>query len=514
MGFILNILYLYIVSYSIYFLILGIKSLRDKGLRIQQRYGSQDGEKNLCVVVYAHNNYTSLAHLIAQLKVQTYSKQSFSTYVILDNCSDGSQKIFASDNFAQVLPIDNQGTIGKDQAISILLEKLSNDRNYSAYVFLDANRYIKEDFLASINTALDYSPVISGATILAGENLSLRQKIKLIYHKYYTNVLQKGRSLMGLAMTIDSDIFVINQNLMNKIGCVDFQNINTELKYSLLLSRIGCRCVFNPNIKTYININDFTLRIPSISARLSLFKNCLPQMWTKNLVFTEHAFSLIAPNGLLLIAAYIYLLQFSFQYSFIVDFSFMLLSFGVLVLGFTISLLHSNLTSKEIGYLFLYPFYSIGHIIRNFPICRKIRKLITGKNEGQNENEKLIVDVFVTDGKNNIPCKLELISENGLAKVGFLFKKKKFTTKTNLRMIDAISELVNKLAEYGFVLKICQCCANFAPNIDGSTNMVKGFCKYQFANAPQGGQLPTLLWNSCAGFSQNKSKDVIEKIFN
>lgn len=512
MEFVLNLLYFYILFYSVFFLILAVKNLNDRKFRTQQKYLNSAYQNNLCVIVYSHNNDVHLENLINQLKNQDYPKESFSTYVILDNCSDNSEKLFINDNFAQVFNIENQGTIGKDQAISILLEKLSAVRNCNAYVFLDSNRYIDRDFLSSINFALADSAVISGSTILLGEKLNLRQKIKMTFHKYYTNFLQKSRSLINLAATIDSDILIMRQDLVEKIGCIDFQNINSELKYSLLLSKIGFACTFNPNIKTYINVDEFELRIPSLSARLSMFKSCFTQIWTKNFTFNEHALSLLTPNSLLLIFAYFYLLQHSYNYYFIVDFSFVLLSFGILILGFAISLLNSKLQSKEFLYLFLYPIYSIGHIFKNLPLCRKIRNKISGKKSFSANTEKLSVDVWVSDGKNNIPCKLELISENGLAKVKFLFKKKKFTTATHLRMVDAIGELISKLADYGFVLKICQCCRSFSPNIDGSKNMVKGFCNRVFAKTTSE-KIPTLLWNSCRGFSQNTKNDVIDEIF-
>ena len=512
MELILNLLYIYIALYSVYFLALAIKNQNDRKFRIQQKYSNLNSKNNLCVVIYSHNNEVSLENLLKQLKVQDYPLESFSAYVILDNCSDNSEKLFMHDDFVQVINIKEQGTIGKDQAISILLEKLSAVRNCNAYVFLDANRYIENDFLSSINSALEDSPVISGSTVLVGEKLNLRQKIKITFHKYYTNSLQKSRSLLGLATTIDSDILIMRQDLMEKIGCIDFQNINSELKYSLLLSRIGFKCTFNPNVKTYINVDEFDLRIPSLSARLSLFKSCFTQIWTKNFVFNEHVLSLLTPNVLLLVFAYIYLLLHSYKYYFMVDFSVVLISFVLLILGFSISLLNSKLQSKELIYLFLYPIYSLGHIFKNFPLCRKIKNRLSGKKDYAVNNEKMTVDVTVTDGKNNIPCKLELISDSGLARVKFMFKKKKFTTSTHLRMVDAITELTKKLTDYGFVLKICQCCANFTPNIDGSTNMVKGFCDHEFTNS-QSDTIPTLLWNSCRGFNQNQSSNVIEEMF-
>lgn len=511
MEFILNLLYIYIALYSIFFLVLAVKNLKDRKFRIQQRYNNMNYQNNLCVIIYSHNNELSLENLIKQLKDQDYPNESFSTYVILDNCSDNSEKLFVNNDFAQVVNIKDQGTIGKDQAIAILLEKLSAAQNCNAYVFLDANRYIETDFLSSVNSALIDYPVISGSTILVGEKLNLRQKIKVTFHKYYTNFLQKSRALLGLATTIDSDILIMRQDLVEKIGCVDFQNINAELKYSLLLSRIGFKCIFNPNIKTYINVDEFKLRIPSLSARLSLFKSCFPQIWSTNFVFNEHVYSLLTPNILVLLMSYAYLLKHSYKYFFIVDFPIVLLSLITLVLGFSISLLNSKLQSNDFIYLFLYPFYSIGHIFRNFPLCREIRSKIKERKITAKNTEKLTVDVSVTDGKNTIPCKLELISENGLAKVQFIFKKKKFTTATHLRMIDAINELIQKLSDYGFVLRICQCCSNFKPNIDGSTNMIKGFCNHSFAGA-QAGTIPTLLWNSCRGFNQNELTSMIEEI--
>lgn len=515
MEFISNLLYIYVAVYSVFLLVSAVKNLNEKKFRIQRKYKNLSYENNLCVIIYSHNNEISLETLINQLKQQDYPQDSFSTYVILDNCSDNSEKLFINDNFVQVFSIKDQGTIGKDQAISILLEKLSAIQNCNAYVFLDANRYVQNDFLSCVNAALTDSSVISGATILLGENLPLSKKIKITFHKYYTNFIQQSRALLGLASTIDSDILIMRQELMEKIGCIDFQNIEAELKYSLLLSKIGFKCTFNPNIKTYANVNDFDLRIPKLSARLDLFKNCFLQIWTNNITFTEHVLSLISPNPVVLTLIYIYLLFHSFNYYFIVDFSVVAISFGLLVLGFSISLLTSGLHSKEFLYLFLYPAYSVCHNIKHFSAFGNIKDKITGNKPEIVNTEKMSVEVTVTDGKNTIPCKLELISENGLAKVIFQFKKKKFNTKTHLRMVDAINELTAKLSDYGFVLKICQCCANFAPNIDGSTNMVKGFCRYQFANMQAGGEIPTLLWNSCKGFQEQNivSSGVLEEIF-
>ena len=112
-------------------------------------------------------------------------------------------------------------------------------------------------------------------------------------------------------------------------------------------------------------------------------------------------------------------------------------------------------------------------------------------------------NIIVTDGKRDFQCQLELISDEGLARVKFINKGKTYITKNNhLRMVDAIRELTEKLNDYGLSLKICQCCKYFQPLIDGSTNMVKGCCKCQFQGRVEGDIIPTLVWNTCPKFEE------------
>lgn len=508
MELILNILYIYIAAYSLFFLVLSVKNLNDKKFKTEERFVKTAPKNNLCFVVYSHNNCKNLEKLLPLIKNQDYPQENVLTYVILDNCSDMSENLLAGEDRIQTFNIKNVDTIGKDQAISILLEKLLPAKNIDAYVFLDADRFIDSDFLTTVNCALMNSSVISGSTKLVSKKMNLRKKIKSVFHKYYTNFLLRSRSLASLANIIDSDIFVIRKELVEQVGSVDFQNINTELKYSLLLSKIGFKCTFNPNIKTYIDIDDFTLRIPSLTARFSLFKDCITQMRFKEFSFNEQVMSLLYPNVWILILGYAFLLKHSYKYYFFVDFAVVLTTFIGLMLGFSLSLLSSKINSKDALYLFLYPFYSLGHILKHI-FCRNSRPKHSPKN-----SQKLQLNVFVTDGKMNIPCHLVLLSENGLAKVKFTYKKKKFTTGNHLRMVDAIGELTSKLQDYGFVLKICQCCESFTPNVDGTTNMVKGFCHFNFAGAPTSGPYPTLLWNFCEAFQQKKLNSVIEEISN
>ena len=185
-----------------------------------------------------------------------------------------------------------------------------------------------------------------------------------------------------------------------------------------------------------------------------------------------------------------------------VSYSTILISAIVLAIAYCLSLLNSKLYSKEYLYLLAYPFLSCSKMVYNFPPFRGIRNIIK-QTTRKHVIEKMVTNIIVSDGTRDFPCQLELISDDGLARVTFINKNKRYTTKNNhLRMVDAVRELTTKLADHGLTLKVCQCCKYFQPVVDGSTNMVKGCCKCQFQGRTPGDIIPTLIWNTCPKFEE------------
>ena len=78
-------------------------------------------------------------------------------------------------------------------------------------------------------------------------------------------------------------------------------------------------------------------------------------------------------------------------------------------------------------------------------------------------------------------------------------------------MCDAVKNISDTLAQHGFRIKICQSCAYFSPKIDGTNNMVKGYCNKIAVDDPSCTELPeTLLWNSCEYFIPEEVNKVID----
>ena len=500
------ILYLYITIFTVYYIILALVSLKSQR-KIRDKYTSKDS--NICVVLYASGEAGTLEYLIRQLKNQTYVNDRYVIYVILDKVENPPEFIFQTDLGINVININNLEPIGKSQAYSILAEKLSEAPNLDAYLFMDAKNYVDSDFLENINFYLTKYPVFMPMISYIGEDKDLKfwDSVKVTYSRYITKFFYNTRTRLGLTNLLNTDTFIIKRDLLNKISSFDFKDKISEANYTLKLAQENIAVGSINDVKIYREIENFDLRIPSLSKRNEIFW----QNWTKCSSFKafEYISSLLNPNWLVCILIYSFLLSHTFHFGGVnvlgiyqADFSLILISFILLVLAFCLSLFHAGIYAKDNLYLFAYPLYSMWHIITNFPPIRGIRNFIKNKNRKHNI-EKMMTDAIVTDGKHDYPCKLELISDDGLARVKFINKNKTYTTKSNhIRMVDAIKELSQKLNDYGLALKICQNCRHFQPVVDGSTNMVKGNCKCKFEGRVEGDIMPTLIWNTCPNFEK------------
>ena len=72
-----------------------------------------------------------------------------------------------------------------------------------------------------------------------------------------------------------------------------------------------------------------------------------------------------------------------------------------------------KLYAKEHLYLFAYPIYSIGHIIKNFPPIRGTRRLINKRHHKHNV-EKMVTNIIVTDGKKDFQSLMMDLQESNL----------------------------------------------------------------------------------------------------
>ncbi len=507
---ILILIFTYIIAFAVCFAVVVFMSSKKRRLDIRQKYMTNAYNNNLVVVIYAQNNEKTVVPLLEQLNKQNYPKSNYQTHIILDNCTDNSANMLEFVGGAKIWRLSEGAPVGKDESISWLLERLISFQNVNAFIFLNANRIVDTNFLASVNSALFTNDVVVGSTTVVSEEDSFKFRMLDTINKYRNNIIKTGRSVLGLVTRIDSDVLAIKQEVLEKIKCVDFKDTNSELKYTILLARNNYISTYSPYIKTWADVNDFNFKKPDVPFKLSLFKHCVPLMFSSNWKFSEFIISMLSPNILLIILFYIWIAVFSFNYVFLFE-PYFVVAIGALLLGsFIASAFLLNAGVVSLKYLIAFPFYSVYDRYLKKTFLRKLFKIPSLTDENEANIEKATIDVEVTDGKNNLPCKLDLISEDGLVKVIFRFKKKRYETDSYIRMCDAIRNISEKLFDHGFRIKICQTCAYFSAKIDGTTNMLKGYCNKQVISEELSQPEEKLLWNTCEHYLPEDVNKVID----
>ncbi len=505
---VLVILFLYVAVFTVYFCVIVaasyIKLPKQEILELKKEY------KNLIVIIYSHNNEKTIVNLLEQLNKQDYPKGNYQIHIILDNCCDNSSNKLEFVGGAKLWRLTDDAPLGKDKAVSWLLENLMSFKKVDAYVFLNAARNVRPDFLSNINEALQENSVIVGSTEILLENADFYDTVWSNVNKYNTNIMKNGRSKLGLAVPIDSDITVIKHEVLEKVQCIDFKDANAELKYSFLLTSVQAVPKFVPNVTTYVSSIDYDLKRPSFSFKMSLFRHCINLKSLSNIKFTEFLISLFKPNPIILIAMIVLTGIYSFNYYFLFDFPWAVLLAVVLAAVFIASVYRSHLYFKSIFYLAFCPIYTLRDLLCELSVIKKMFKY--ARKQQKLNVEKITVPVNVTNGRNIFSCTLDLISEDGFKKAIFRYKNKKQETQQSyVRMCDAVKNISDILAQHGFRMKICQSCAYFAPKVDGTNNMVKGYCNMPAIQEQNCTDFPeTLLWSSCDKYIPQEVTNVID----
>jgi hypothetical protein len=357
---------------------------------------------------------------------------------------------------------------------------------------------------------LNDEEIIVGSTDYIVKNNDFLNSIKAAHNAYVNRIFNIARSLMGLATIVNSDCFVIKQEVLEKLKCVDFKDLNSELKYTTLLVRNRFIPKYLPTVRTFTDIENYKSREPSLSFKLKLLKHCFTLMFKSNIKFAELMLNCITPNFWLLVLIYAGILVFTYNYYFFFDYSVVLGLGIVFAAAFIASIFTARIKKEQILYLLCYPLYSLLKMVTRLPVVSAVTNFICRKIHDAETREMTTVDVSVTDGSNDLKCKLDLISESGLVKAVFRFKKKKHSSGSHIRMLDAIQDISDKLNEHGFRIKICQSCGYFNLKLDGSTNMIKGFCNRVVVQEYSEEPVDTILWNNCEYFLPQEVNKIID----
>ena len=106
----------------------------------------------------AHNEASVIDQLVKSLYATTYPKTKFDVYVICENCTDNAAEVarLAGGIAMECNDPDHRGKgFGLKWMFEYLDEQHQNGNEYDAYIVLDADNVVNEEYLDAINERMN-----------------------------------------------------------------------------------------------------------------------------------------------------------------------------------------------------------------------------------------------------------------------------------------------------------------------------------------------------------------------
>ena len=174
------------------------------------------------VIGCAHNEETVISELVKSVYATNYPKNKYDVYVICDNCTDGTAEAVRKSG-AIAMERENAEEKGKGFALkwmfAYLDEERSNDNVYDAYIILDADNIVNEEFLDAINDKVNEGYEILQCYLGCKNPKDSIVAASYSYSYWVSNTLyQQAHARAGLSAQMGGTGMVMRPSVLDDIG--------------------------------------------------------------------------------------------------------------------------------------------------------------------------------------------------------------------------------------------------------------------------------------------------------
>ena len=174
------------------------------------------------IIGCAHNEVTVIDQLIKSVYATNYPKNKYDVYVICDNCTDATADVVRKAG-AIAMERENAEEKGKGFALKWMFEYLDKERAknnvYDAYIILDADNLVNEEFLDSINDKVNEGYEILQCYLGCKNPKDSWISASYSYSYWVSNTLyQKAHARAGLSAQMGGTGMVIRPSVIDDIG--------------------------------------------------------------------------------------------------------------------------------------------------------------------------------------------------------------------------------------------------------------------------------------------------------
>ncbi|MDD6551608.1 MAG: glycosyltransferase family 2 protein [Lachnospiraceae bacterium] len=193
-------------------------------------------QNNFGIIVCAHNEETSISHLLDSIDTSDYPHEKIHVFLIADHCTDRTADIGRSYPFVTVMERNEGPQDGKGSVLKWALPRifsLDKENKIGAFAVFDADNVLKPDFLTKIDDKLRRGNRIVQGNRLGGQPYrSFVTKWYTLYWACYTIFFSYAREKVGLSVFLTGTGFAVDGDLLRQIGW-NTSTITEDVEFSL-----------------------------------------------------------------------------------------------------------------------------------------------------------------------------------------------------------------------------------------------------------------------------------------
>lgn len=187
------------------------------------------------VLIAARNEEVVIAHLLESIRAQDYPADLITTFVVADNCTDGTARI-AREHGAVVYERFDRQRIGKGYALQFLLEQIAVDHGscFDGYFVFDADNLLDPHYIAEMNrtfgdgyeivTSYRNSKNYGDNWISAGYALWFLREAESLNH---------ARMLLGTSCAVSGTGFLFSRSVLAHHGGWKFFLLTEDIEFTV-----------------------------------------------------------------------------------------------------------------------------------------------------------------------------------------------------------------------------------------------------------------------------------------
>ena len=257
------------------------------------------------LIIPAHNEEMLLREVLHRLKELEYDNHLYDIIVIADNCIDATASI-AKQFDVRCLERFDEDRKGKGYALAWALDMLLAEGidTLDAYVILDADSILSQNFLAEMNRLLNQgAKVIQARYVVLNTNDSWRTRLMACALDLAHHAKPLGRRNIGLSDGLKGNGMCFHGEILRNVPWSG-ESITEDIDYALRLNERRIRIVYCPaaTVSAQMPVDSKqakTQRERWEGGRYGLMKRALPifikSVYNNNILLADRALDILIP---------------------------------------------------------------------------------------------------------------------------------------------------------------------------------------------------------------------------